>query len=179
MQSLLQVTAFADQWHQGKWRARDLPEAIGACVEWDRGGRRILGCATLLDDGHEIALNVRIRGTLLEWPVVLHESSHVIQRDLLGFCGNSWAKRQCERNATYGSALLAIPTESAVSLVRHQAGIRELADYYEVPTPLVTMRGALAVVLGEVEGDRERARQQLASSRRSLDAWMARVARDI
>lgn len=42
-----------------------------------------------------------------------------------------------------------------------------------------TMRGALAILLGEADGSPERARQQLANSRRSLDAWMARLARTI
>lgn len=179
MQSLLQVQLFSATWHTGKWRARDLPEAIGAHVEWDEGGRRVLGSAAILPSGPEIVLNKRIRGTLLERPIVNHEGAHLIAGDLLGFSGNAWAERQCERNATYGSSLLAIPTASAVELVRRHASIRELSDYYEVPTPLVTMRGALAVLLGEVEGDRERARQQLAASRRSLEAWMARQARSI
>lgn len=179
MQSLLQVKSFADQWHQGKWRARDLPDALGAAVIWDSGGRRVLGCAHMYPEGPEISLNSRIQGTPLEWPVMLHESAHIIQGDLLGFCGNAWAERQCERDATYGSALLAIPSEAAITLVRRRVSIRELADYYEAPTPLVTMRGALAVLLGEVDADRERARHQLAASRRSLESWMARLARGI
>lgn len=179
MQSLLQVKLFSDEWHRGKWRARDLPEAIGAGVVWDSGGRRVLGCAHLYPEGPEISLNKRIRETPLEWPVLLHEAAHVIQRDLLGFCGNAWAARRSEHNATHGSALLAIPAGSAEELVRRHASIRELADYYEVPTQLVTMRGALAVLLSEAAGDPERARQQLAASRRSLESWMARQARGI
>lgn len=179
MQSLLLVKSFAAEWHQGKWRARDLPEAVGAEIVWERGGRYVLGCATLFPDGSEISLNTRIRGTVLEWPVVLHESAHIIQGHLLGFCGNAWAERQCERDATYGSALLAIPTESAVLLARRRASVRELADYYEVPRALVYMRGALAVVLGEVTGNPTRARASLTSSRRSLDLWQATVARGI
>lgn len=179
MQSLLQVKSFADRWHLGKWRARDLPESIGASVKWDDSGRSVLGCATRLLDGPEITLNRRIRGTLLERPVVYHECVHVILCDLLGFCGNGWATRQSERNATHGSSLLAIPTEAAVLLVARRATVTELADYYEVPPALVYMRGALAVLLGEVEGSREHARQQLAASRRSLESWMAHLARGI
>lgn len=146
---------------------------------WEPGGRSVLGCAMLLPDGPEISLNSRIRGTPLEWPVVLHEAAHIIQGDLLGFCGNAWAERQCERDATYGSALLAIPTASAVLLATRRATAPELADYYEVPRALVSMRGALAVLLGEADGDRARARHQLGASRRSLESWMAWTARGI
>lgn len=179
MLSLDRVGSFADLWHRGQWRARDLPEAIGADLIWAPGGCRVLGSAMLLATGPEIVLNSRIRGTPLEWPVVLHESAHIIQRDLLGFCGNAWAERQCERDATYGSALLAIPTAAAVLLATRRTGAYELADYYAVPRALVYMRGALAVVLGEAPGDRERARQQLAASRRSLESWMTWTARGI
>jgi len=179
MLSLLQVKSFTDQWHQGTWRARDLPDAIGAHVDWEAGGRNILGVATAFPGGSEITLNRRIQGTLLEWPVLLHESAHIIQGDLLGLCGNAWAVRQCERDATYGSSLLAIPSAAAVRFVSRHASVYEMADYYEVPRALVYMRGALAVLMGETDGEPQAARATLAYSRRSLDRWMTAVARSI
>lgn len=179
MESLRQTKLFADRWHRGKWRARNLPEAIGAEVQWDRGGRGILGCATVFPGGAEISLNTRIKGTPLEHFVLMHECAHVIQGDLLGFCGNAWAERQSERDATHGSALLAIPTRAAVQFATRRATAHELAEYYETPRALVYMRGALAVVLGEAPGERDRARFQLTASRRSLSGWMAAVARGI
>ena len=179
MQSLLQVTSFASQWHSGKWRARDLPEVIGAEVFWARGGGKILGFAMSLSDGNLIRLNSRIQGTPLETPVVCHEAVHIILGDLLGFCGNAWAERQSERNAIYGSALLAIPRDAAVAFVEHRAAVHELSDQYDVPRALVYMRGALAVLLNEVVGDHVKARISLAASRRSLNSWMAAAARAI
>lgn len=179
MQSLWQVKSFADEWHRGQWRARDLPDALNADLIWERGGRRILGFALVLPGVSEINLNSRIRGTVLHWPVLLHECSHIIQKHLVGFCGNAWAERQGERDATYGSALLAIPTEAAVKLVDRTATAHDIADYYEVPPALVYMRGALAVVLDEAPGNLVKARAALAASRRSLDHWMAALASGI
>jgi hypothetical protein len=179
MQSLLQVQSFADRWHRGTWRSRDLPDAIGATVVWEQGGEHILGFAMTLPSGAEINLNSRIRGTPLERPVILHESTHIIQGDVLGFCGNAWIERQGEQNAVYGSSLLAIPTEAAAMFAQRRATVHELADYYEVPRALVYMRGALAVLLEEAEGEREKARQQLAAARRSLESWMAWTARQL
>lgn len=174
-----QVKSFADEWHSGKWRARDLPDAIGAEVLWEPGGRKVLGFSMVLPGLAEINLNERIRGTPLEAAVIYHECTHVLLRDLVGFCGNEWAERQSERNATYGSAILAIPAADAVAFVQHRATVHELAEAYGVPTSLVYMRGALAVLLDEVEGERSRARASLGSARRSLDNWMTAVARTI
>lgn len=41
-----------------------------------------------------------------------------------------------------------------------------------MPRALAYMRGGLAAFLGETGGSSERARQQLATSRRSLESWM-------
>lgn len=179
MLSLLPVRSFADEWHQGVWRARDLPDALHAEVLWERGGRKILGYALTHPDGRFIVLNDRIRATDLEWPILLHEASHIIQRHLFGFSHNDRLRWWGERDADYGSALLAIPAESAIRFVERRANVQELADYYEVPRALVCIRGALAVVLGEAQGDMSKARATLTMSRRSLHSWMATVARSI
>lgn len=179
MRALQSTLSFAREWHKGQWRARDVADFIGAEVKWIRGGPTVLGMAGARPSGGMIVLNQRVRATPLEWPVLLHEAAHIVQGHLLGFCGNAWAERQCERDATYGSAILAIPTESAISFVSRRATVHELADYYEVPRAMIYMRTALAVVLGEASGDVTKARHSLAVSRRSLDSWMAAVARGI
>lgn len=179
MHPLHEVNLFSKRWHTGEWSARTLPDALGAEVVWGRGGSKILGFALAGPDARYMVLNDRVRGTPLEAPLVFHEAAHIIQGDLLGFCGNEWAERQCERNAIYGSALLAIPTEAAVAMVERRATAHELAMHFEVPRPMPYLRSALAVLLGEAPGDRQNARSNLAVARRSLGRWMAWEARGI
>jgi hypothetical protein len=177
--SLAPVTAFADRVHLHEWCVRGLPDELGARIFVGDAGPSLLGAAI---EGRRrvIGLSTRIIGTPLELPVLAHECSHLLLGHGAGCC-SVLTRLRCsdERNATYGSSLLAIPTESAVALVERRATVHELAATYEVPPALVYMRGALAVLLAETDGNRERARQQLAASRRSLESWMAWTARGI
>lgn len=173
------VAAYARHLHRGTWYVHGLPADLGARHVTCEPAPDLLGLAVHgIRTG--IAINAAIVGTPLELPVIAHECAHLLLGHDIGYCSTSLsAQVRPERDAWDGAALLAIPTESAVMFATRRATVHDLADYYEVPPALVYMRGALAVLLGEVEGDRAHARQSLAAARRSLEGWMAAVARGI
>lgn len=173
------VSAFAQQVHQHEWCVQRLPTELGARRFVREVAPDLLGVAV---QGRRLAigLNAGIIGTPLELPVLAHECGHLLLGHDIGYCSTVVAAHALEERAAWESAaLLTISRSAAVSLIERRSTVHDLAAVFEVPRALVIMRVALAVLLNEVDGNRERARQQLAYSRRSLESWMARLARDI
>lgn len=171
------VADYATRLHSAAWYIRRLPHDLSAALFVRETGPDLLGVA-VQGRRRAIGLNAAIIGTPLELPVLAHECGHLLLGHDLGFCSSSIKAHWREERAAWDcAAVLAIPSEAAIAFASRRATVHDLADYYEVPPAMVYMRGALAVLLGETDGQREWARQQLASSRRALDAWMRHQAR--
>lgn len=171
------VDAFARRLHSRLWCVQGLPTELGARRFVSETGPDLFGVA-VQGRTRAIGLSAAIVGTPLELPVIAHECGHLLLGHDVGFCSLALGVRvRAERDAWAGAALLAIPREAGAALVERRATAHDIAATFDVPRSLVYMRGALAVLLGEAEGRREWARQQLAASRRSLESWMVSVSR--
>jgi hypothetical protein len=127
-----------------------------------------------------VGLNAGIVGTALELPVIAHECGHILLGHDIGYCSTSFsAHAREERDAWESAALLAISREAGVALVQRRATVQEIAVTFGVPPALVSMRGALAVLLSETDGDRNHARASLTAARSSLEDWTAFLARSL
>lgn len=177
--TLAPISAFALGLHPRQWCVQGLPHEIGARRFVREADPDLLGVA-VQGRRRAIGLSSAIVGTPLELPVLAHECGHLLLGHDIGYCSLTVRTHVREERAAWeGAALLAIPTEDAVAFAGHRVTVHELAERYEVAPALVYMRGALAVLLGEADGSRERARHHLGAARRSLESWMAWQARTI
>lgn len=173
------VATFAKKLHKGTWYVHRLPDDLEARRFVRHIGPDLLGVAAQ-GNRRGIGLNAAIVGTPLELPVIAHEASHLLLGHDIGYCSTVFsAHAREERDAWAGAALLSITREAGIALTQQRITAAEISDEFSVPFPLVYMRGALAVLLGETDGDRAWARHQMAAARTSLERWTAWLARSL
>lgn len=173
------IVDFAQGLHRDAWCITRLPDDLNARLFVRETGTDLLGVA-VQGKRRAIGLNAAIVGTPLELPVLAHECGHLLLGHDIGYCSTIVRIHgREERDAWASAALLAIPTPTAIELSRHPRAVPDLAATFGVPRVLAAMRGALAVLLDEVDGDQEHAAATFRASRDSLDRWIARLVKGV
>ncbi len=102
------------------------------------GGTSILG-ASLRSDW-SIGINDRIVGSELEWPVVLHETGHLLtfpRSPLAAGCQPNWRHTRGEVLAWCGAGRLSVSALQGAQIDRQEATLAEIAVVNGVPPELV------------------------------------------
>lgn len=138
-------------------------EMIGACVR--------------SDEGWVIQLNDAIDGTLHNMPGLIHELGHAIAQELAPRCRGELHQKR-ERDAWLRGIYVAISRHLVEGIEDGVLTERQVAGRCAVSLPIVKIRMALAVIMGEAGGDLVEAHSNIAEQLYALDEWFSDGRRD-
>lgn len=168
---LARVLDFSERVHANAYSIPSVALEIGVRVRYvSDKSHAMIGQCTFDDKGLVITLNDAIENTLYDMTALVHELGHAVMKELSIICDGKLSRLK-ERDAWLRGIYVAISRSLAESIVMRRATVREVASRCFVPPHIVRIRVALAILLGEFEGDKLAAEDDLRADLLALEQW--------